>query len=207
MSLPQLIMWDERIKLTATAAYPIEGDCFRTMEYVQHAVPVPPNPPNGSSAEEKATLAHERSLYANKVRTYDERIYKQQEAKSFLFNMVYSTLSEDSKDLLIRQPEHNDVTASRSAIALYSLIKRTHGKGTASSNSVSSYTAAANAWAHIAIEPNETIAAYTLRVEETMKIYQQETRIVVTDNEHAWCYRIRYYTVREIMNNREKCLL
>lgn len=186
MSVADFINMKKQREICASAKFPLDGEVLRTKIYPVHAAPEVPVQ-NGNTVAETNSFNSRARVYEAQLKVFDELTRKQTAAKLQIYNLVYSTLSDASIDVLSRDPTWDRIDSTRDVIGLMNLIDATHASGCTSSNPLHRYNNAMALFESFEIGANETIAAYTQRLNIVISgLALNNIPRIITDNEKAW---------------------
>ena len=121
MSVADFINMKKQREICASAKFPLDGEVLRTKIYPVHAAPEVPVQ-NGNTVAETNSFNSRARVYEAQLKVFDELTRKQAAAKLQIYNLVYSTLSDASIDVLSRDPTWDRIDSTRDVIGLMNLI-------------------------------------------------------------------------------------
>ena len=186
MGIPEYIAMKDAREVACSALYPGDGEVVRSRVYPSHVAPIFPVP-TGDTPTAVAMFQSLTRTYENKLKVYDELTRKQNNAKLGIYNLIWFTLSEESRDVLSRDPTWDNISSSRDVIALLALIDSTHAAGCSSANPLHRYNNAMDQFDSFAINIGETISSYASRLSMVISnLAVNNVSRVISDNEKAW---------------------
>lgn len=184
MTIAEFLACKKSCEIACSAIYPINGEVYRTRSYPTLVAPVMPV---RNAADLPGDFESRLRIYEFTWKKHIDLSEKLVSDKLGIYNMAYAALSEDSIDLLSRDGRYENIHANRDVIGLLSLVDSTHASNASSSNPLHRYKNAMAQYENFTIFPDESISAYTQRLNHVIDcLALNNINIVVTDNDKAW---------------------